>query len=72
MCIGGKKSSPPPVPAPAAPTQFAYVNADTSNQQQKAAAVKSATGDPGPSSFGAELGSTASTAAPVAAPAGGM
>lgn len=63
MCLGGKKSSPPPVPAPAQPTQFSYINADQSNSQQRQAAIKSTT-DPASAatqSFGAELGSSAPT-----------
>lgn len=70
MCFGGGKkgSSQPVTPAPAAPTKFEYVNADTSNTQQRQAAINSSTGTGAaadPSSFGAELGS-ASAAAPSA------
>lgn len=57
MCFGGKsKSSPQPTPAPTPPTQFAYVNADTSNAQQRQAAVMSSTGQNNAASFGSELG----------------
>ncbi len=66
MCMGGKKSAPPVVPPPAAPTKFEYVNADTSNSQQRQAAIASSTAAPTPS-FGAELGASG-----MATPAGGM
>lgn len=66
MCFGGKsKSSPMPVPPPAPPTQFGYVDADTSNTAQRKAAVMSSTeqeGVSGGQSFGAELGSTGAAA----------
>lgn len=61
MCGGGSKSQPMPVPQPAQPTKFEYVNADTSNSQQKQAAVNSTT-NATPTSFGSELGSTGTTA----------
>lgn len=67
MCFGGKsKSAAPPVPPPTPPTQFGYVNADTSNSQQRKAAVMSSTADQGgsqPQSFGAELGSSGAATA---------
>lgn len=57
MCFGGKsKSSPQTTPAPTPPTQFAYVNADQSNSQQRQAAVMSSTAQNNPASFGSELG----------------
>ena len=73
MCLGGKSKGAPPVPAPTPPTQFGYVSADTSNSQQRQAAIKSTT-DPANAasqSFGAELGSSAPTA-PTTQPTGGL
>ena len=70
MCLGGKsKSAPPPVPAPAQQTKFEYVNADTSNTQQRQAAINSTTNQA--PSFGAELGAAGSSGMMPAA-AGGM
>lgn len=56
MCMGGKKSAPPVVPPPAQPTKFEYVNADTSNSQQRQAAINSSTN--ATPSFGSELGAS--------------
>ena len=58
MCMGKSKSNQAqvPVPAPQQPTNFQYVNADTSNGQQKQAAINSATQGNSPASFGSELG----------------
>jgi hypothetical protein len=70
MCLGGKsKSAPPPVPAPAQPTRFEYVNADTSNTQQRQAAINSTTNQQ--PSFGAELGASGTNPMMPAA-SGGM
>lgn len=73
MCLGGKSKGAPPVPAPTPPTQFGYVNADTSNSQQRQAAIKSTTDQAGGAtqSFGAELGSSA-PATPATQPTGGL
>lgn len=60
MCFGGKSKSPAPVvPAPTPPTTFERVNADTSNETQRKAAILSSTNDQAnqPQTFGAELGS---------------
>jgi hypothetical protein len=70
MCFGKSKSSaPPPVPTPAQPTKFEYVNADTSNTQQRQAAINSTTNQQ--PSFGAELGSAGANPMMPAA-SGGM
>jgi hypothetical protein len=58
MCFGGSKSSGA-TPAPAPPTTFAPVPADTSNQQQRKAAVLSSTDKP--AALGSDLGSGGTT-----------
>lgn len=62
MCFGGKSKSSPPTPQPTQPTRFDYTPADTSNTQQRAAAIQSSTANQ-PASFGAELGTSGGAAA---------
>ena len=54
-----KSNNQQPIPQPAQPTSFQYVNADNSNTQQRQAAINSTTNDTSSaSSFGSELGSS--------------
>lgn len=59
MCFGSKSSSPA-VPAPTPPTTFQPMPADTSNQQQRKAAVLSSSANPTPA-LGSDLGSGGTT-----------
>lgn len=72
MCFGKKSSAPTQqtTPPPTPPTTFQYVGPDTSNTQQRMAAVNAATGDnqTAMSSFGSELG----TAGTIPNAQGGM
>lgn len=62
MCFSGKSKTPQQqqTPAPTPPTTFNYVGPDTSNSQQRAAAVNATTGgnntQTAMSSFGSDLG----------------
>lgn len=59
MCFGSKKSTAAPAPTP--PTTFAPVPADTSNAQQRQAAILSST-DNGPApALGTDLGTGGAT-----------
>lgn len=60
MCFGSKSSSPA-VPAPTPPTTFQPMPSDTSNQQQRKAAVLSSTTQT--PALGSDLGSGGTTPA---------
>lgn len=69
MCMGKSKSNnTQTTPQPAQPTSFQYVNADTSNSQQRQAAVNSTTNQSASSSFGSELGSSSMTSQSATGP----